>query len=256
MNKILHSKIFGEGKPLIVLHGLFGMLDNWQALAKEFACFFETHIIDLRNHGKSFHANQHNYELMSEDLLKYLNAYKLDEVSLIGHSMGGKVVMTFACMYPERVEKLVVVDIAPKYYPPHHQEILSALNAVEQAKIKSRKDADQILSQFFSESTIRQFLLKNLYWKSSTELTFKFNLQVLSDQIENVGQALHTNALFEKPTLFIVGQASTYIKETDLELIEYHFPDFQIVEIPESGHWVHAENPDQFFDNVSRFLIY
>ena len=256
MNKILHSKIFGEGKPLIVLHGLFGMLDNWQALAKEFACFFETHIIDLRNHGRSFHANQHNYELMSEDLLKYLNAYKLDEVSLIGHSMGGKAVMTFACMYPERVEKLVVVDIAPKYYPPHHQEILSALNAVEQAKIKSRKDADQILSQFFSESTIRQFLLKNLYWKSSTELTFKFNLQVLSDQIENVGQALYTNALFEKPTLFIVGQASTYIKETDLELIEYHFPDFEIVEIPESGHWVHAENPDQFFDNVSRFLIY
>ena len=256
MNKILHSKIFGEGKPLIVLHGLFGMLDNWQALAKEFACFFETHIIDLRNHGKSFHANQHNYELMSEDLLKYLNAYKLDEVSLIGHSMGGKAVMTFACMYPERVEKLVVVDIAPKYYPPHHQEILSALNAVEQAKIKSRKDADQILSQYFSESTIRQFLLKNLYWKSSTELTFKFNLQVLSDQIENVGQALHINALFENPTLFIVGQASNYIKETDIELIESHFPDFEIVEIPNSGHWVHAENPDQFFDKVSRFLIY
>ena len=256
MNKILHSKIFGEGKPLIVLHGLFGMLDNWQALAKEFACFFETHIIDLRNHGKSFHANQHNYELMSEDLLKYLNAYKLDEVSLIGHSMGGKAVMTFACMYPERVEKLVVVDIAPKYYPPHHQEILSALNAVEQAKIKSRKDADQILTQYFSESTIRQFLLKNLYWKSSTELTFKFNLKVLSDQIGNVGEALYISALFEKPTLFIVGQVSNYIKEIDRELIESHFPDFEIVEIPESGHWVHAENPDQFFDNVSRFLIY
>ena len=256
MNKILHSKILGEGKPLIILHGLFGMLDNWQALAKEFACFFETHIIDLRNHGRSFHANQHNYELMSEDLLSYLNAYNLDEVNLIGHSMGGKVAMTFACMYPESVEKLVVVDIAPKYYPPHHQEILSALNAVEQAKIKSRKDADQILSQYFSESTMRQFLLKNLYWKSSTELTFKFNLKVLSDQIENVGQALHINALFEKPTLFIVGQASNYIKETDLELIEYHFPDFEIVEIPESSHWVHAENPDQFFDKVSRFLIY
>ena len=256
MNKILHSKILGEGKPLIILHGLFGMLDNWQALAKEFACFFETHIIDLRNHGRSFHANQHNYELMSEDLLSYLNAYNLDEVCLIGHSMGGKVAMTFACMYPESVEKLVVVDIAPKYYPPHHQEILSALNAVEQAKIKSRKDADQILSQYFSESTMRQFLLKNLYWKSSTELTFKFNLKVLSDQIENVGQALHINALFENPTLFIVGQASNYIKETDIELIESHFPDFEIVEIPNSGHWVHAENPDHFFDKVSRFLIY
>lgn len=256
MNKILHSKILGEGKPLIILHGLFGMLDNWQALAKEFACFFETHIVDLRNHGRSFHATQHNYEVMTEDLLSYLNAYNLDEVSLIGHSMGGKAAMNFACMYPDRVEKLVVVDISPKYYPPHHQEILSGLKAVDRSNLTSRKDADQILSQYFSESAMRQFLLKNLYWRSSTELTFKFNLKVLSDQIENVGQALYTDALFDRPTLFIAGQSSNYIKETDVELIESHFPDFEIVEIPKSGHWVHAENPDQFFDKVSRFLIY
>lgn len=256
MNKILHSKILGEGKPLIILHGLFGMLDNWQALAKEFACFFETHIVDLRNHGRSFHATQHNYEVMTEDLLSYLNAYNLDEVSLIGHSMGGKAAMNFACMYPDRVEKLVVVDISPKYYPPHHQEILSGLKAVDRSNLTSRKDADQILSQYFSESAMRQFLLKNLYWRSSTELTFKFNLKVLSDQIKNVGQALYTNALFDRPTLFIAGQSSNYIKETDVELIESHFPDFEIVEIPKSGHWVHAENPDQFFDKVSRFLIY
>ena len=256
MNKILHSKILGEGKPLIILHGLFGMLDNWQALAKEFACFFETHIVDLRNHGRSFHANQHNYEVMSEDLLSYLNTYNLDEVCLIGHSMGGKAAMNFACMYPDRVEKLVVVDISPKYYPPHHQEILSGLKAVDRSNLTSRKDADQILSQYFSESAMRQFLLKNLYWRSSTELTFKFNLEVLSDQIENVGKALYTNALFDRPTLFIAGQSSNYIKETDVELIESHFPDFKIVEIPKSSHWVHAENPDQFFDKVSRFLIY
>lgn len=256
MNKILHSKILGEGKPLIILHGLFGMLDNWQALAKEFACFFETHILDLRNHGRSFHANQHNYEVMSEDLLSYLNTYNLDEVSLIGHSMGGKAAMNFACMYPNRVEKLVVVDISPKYYPPHYQEILSGLKAVDRSNLTSRKHADQILSQYFSESAMRQFILKNLYWRLSTELTFKFNLEVLSDQIENVGQALYTNALFDRPTLFIAGQSSNYIKETDVELIESHFPDFEIVEIPKSGHWVHAENPDQFFDKVSRFLIY
>ena len=170
--------------------------------------------------------------------------------------MGGKAAMNFACMYPDRVEKLVVVDISPKYYPPHHQEILSGLKAVDRSNLTSRKDADQILSQYFSESAMRQFLLKNLYWRSSTELTFKFNLKVLSDQIENVGQALYTNALFDRPTLFIAGQSSNYIKETDVELIESHFPDFEIVEIPKSGHWVHAENPDQFFDKVSRFLIY
>ena len=136
------------------------MLDNWQALAKELLVFRNPDI-DLRNHGRSFHANQHNYELMSEDLLKYLNAYKLDEVSLIGHSMGGKAAMTFACINPERVEKLVVVDIAPKYYPPHHQEILSALNAVEQAKIRQEKMPIKSCLSIF-ESTMRQFLLKNL----------------------------------------------------------------------------------------------
>ena len=173
MNKILYSKILGDGKPLIVLHGLFGMLDNWQALAKEFACFFETHIIDLRNHGRSFHANQHNYELMSEDLLKYLNAYKLDEVFLIGHSMGGKA-MTFACMYPERIEKLVVVDIAPKYYPPH-QEILSALNAVELVKISQEKMPIKSCQVFFGINNASVSFKESL--EVFTELTFKFNLK-------------------------------------------------------------------------------
>ncbi len=256
MTNILHSKVFGEGKTLVILHGLFGMLDNWQGLAKQFGQFFETHILDQRNHGKSFHAEAHNYELMCTDLMNYLDVRGLDKVSLLGHSMGGKTAMMFAAKFPERVEKLVVVDIAPKYYAPHHQEILAGLNAVENAKVQSRKEADKLLSQHFSDLGIRQFLLKNLYWRTKEDLAFKFNLDVLSKEIENVGEAIFDTAVFTEPTLFIDGETSNYILEEDVELIERHFPDAEIVEISKAGHWVHAENPEDFFDEVSRFLIY
>jgi len=256
MTNILHSKVFGEGKALVILHGLFGMLDNWQGLAKQFGQFFETHIVDQRNHGKSFHAEAHNYELMCADLMNYLDVRGLDKVSLLGHSMGGKTAMMFAAKFPERVEKLVVVDIAPKYYAPHHQEILAGLNAVENAKVQSRKEADKLLSQYFSELGIRQFLLKNLYWRTNEDLAFKFNLDVLSKEIQNVGEAIFDTAVFTEPTLFIDGETSNYILEEDVELIERHFPDAEIVEIANAGHWVHAENPQDFFDEVSRFLIY
>ena len=256
MDKILHSKVFGEGKALVILHGLFGMLDNWQGLAKQFGQFFETHILDQRNHGQSFHADAHNYELMCADLMNYLDVRGLDKVSLLGHSMGGKTAMMFAAKFPERVEKLVVVDIAPKYYAPHHQEILAGLNAVEKAKVQSRKEADKLLSQYFSELGIRQFLLKNLYWRTKEDLAFKFNLDVLSKEIQNVGEAIFDTEVFTEPTLFIDGETSNYILEEDVELIERHFPDAEIVEIANAGHWVHAENPQDFFDEVSRFLIY
>tara|TARA_B110000879_G_scaffold77931_1_gene108542 strand:- start:1169 stop:1939 length:771 start_codon:yes stop_codon:yes gene_type:complete len=256
MTDLLHSKIIGSGKPLVILHGLFGMLDNWQGLAKEFGQFFETHIVDQRNHGRSFHANAHNYELMCADLLTYLDANGLDKVFLLGHSMGGKTAMLFATMYPERVEKLVVVDIAPKYYAPHHQEILAGLHAIENAAITSRKEADIILAKHFPQIGIRQFLLKNLYWKTKEELCFKFNLKVLSNEIENVGEPLIDDAIFYEPTLFVDGQNSNYILPEDQELIETHFPDAQIVEVAKAGHWVHAENPTDFFEEVSRFLIY
>jgi len=256
MTDLLHSKIIGTGKPLVVLHGLFGMLDNWQGLAKEFGQFFETHILDQRNHGRSFHTDAHNYELMCTDLLAYLDANNLGKILLLGHSMGGKTAMLFATMYPERVEKLVVVDIAPKYYEPHHQEILAGLHAIENADITSRKEADAILAKHFSQVGIRQFLLKNLYWKTKEELCFRFNLKALSKEIHHVGDALIEDAVFYEPTLFVDGQNSNYILLEDHELIENHFPDAQVVEIANAGHWVHAENPTDFFEEVSRFLIY
>jgi len=256
MTSLLNSKTFGEGKPLIILHGLFGMLDNWQGLAKQFGQFFETHILDQRNHGKSFHSAEHSYELMCEDLLYYLDENTINKIYLVGHSMGGKTAMLFACKYPERVEKLVIVDISPKYYPPHHQEILAGLHEVEIANLNSRKEADAILKKHFSEIGIRQFLLKNLFWKTANDLAFKFNLKVLSKEIQNIGEALFEDAEFLNPTLFISGGDSNYINKEDIELIEYHFPDSEIIEIENAGHWVHAENPRLFFEKVSQFFIY
>lgn len=256
MAEILNSKVFGEGKPLVILHGLFGMLDNWQSLAKQFGQFFEIHIVDQRNHGKSFHDSNHTYELMSADLLRYLDAKGLDRISLLGHSMGGKTAMLFASLHPERVEKLVVVDIAPKHYEPHHQEILKGLHAVANSGAKSRNEADQVLSAHFSEPGIRQFLLKNLYRANDGEMKFKFNLKALGAEIENVGEALYEKCVFKGPTLFIDGQNSDYITSEDEALIEKHFPDSEITEIENAGHWVHAENPKKFFEVVSRFFIY
>lgn len=256
MDNILHSKTFGKGEPLVILHGLFGMLDNWQGLAKQFGQFFETHIVDQRNHGKSFHSEQHNYDLMCEDLKNYLDFKCIEKVYLLGHSMGGKAAMLFAIKYPHRVEKLVVVDIAPKYYAPHHQEIIAGLEDVQKSRVESRKDADAVLSQHFSNIGIRQFLLKSLYWKTKEQLDFRFNLSVLSKEIANVGVALLQSSIYHNPCLFIDGELSNYILEEDVELIEEHFPDSEIVTIPNAGHWVHAENPTDFFDTVSRFLIY
>ncbi len=256
MNKLLNSKVIGQGEPLVILHGLFGMLDNWQGLAKQFGVFFETHILDQRNHGKSFHDKHHNYDAMCEDLRFYLDENLIKKIVLIGHSMGGKTAMLFAVKYPERVKKLVVVDIAPKYYEPHHQEILIGLKEVCDSQITSRKQADLILSNHFSDINVRQFLLKNLYWKSKSELDFRFNLDVLSREILNVGAPLSNGLKFIKPALFLDGEKSNYILEEDHELIETHFPNSQIITVKNVGHWVHAEDPKTFFEMVYRFLIY
>lgn len=256
MDNILHSKTFGEGQPLVILHGLFGMLDNWQGLAKQFAQFFETHIVDQRNHGKSFHSDEHTYDLMCEDLKHYLDSKGIDKVYLLGHSMGGKTAMLFAVKYPERVEKLVVVDIAPKYYPPHHQEILKGLLEVQQSHVQSRKQADELLTKHFSNIGVRQFLLKSLYWKTKERLDFRFNLEVLNKEIAQVGEQLLESYVYPKPCMFVDGELSQYILEEDVELIEEHFPDSEIATISGAGHWVHAENPKSFFEVVSRFLIY
>ena len=163
----LHSKILGEGKPLVILHGFLGMGDNWKTLGKQFAIDgYQVHLVDQRNHGRSFHSDAFSYTLLAEDLKSYCDQVNLDHIRLIGHSMGGKTAMMFATMYPEMVKKLIVVDIAPRFYPQHHQVILDSLTRLsnEAEALKSRSMADVFLETLIPEMGTRQFLLKNLYW--------------------------------------------------------------------------------------------
>jgi len=252
--KLLHSQIQGEGKPLLILHGFLGMGDNWKSLANSFSSRFEVHLIDQRNHGRSFHSDDFSYELMVSDLVHYMDHHNLEKAFLLGHSMGGKTAMLMAVEHPERVDRLVVADIAPKFYPPHHQFILDALNAVDFHSVSSRNEIDQIFKSYIPEKGIRQFLLKNVYRKSRDEYGYRFNLHGLEENIDEVGVELPPHAMTETPTLFLRGANSGYITDRDRPLIKAHFPNSEIVDIANAGHWLHAENPDDFYKSVVRFL--
>lgn len=252
---MLFSRIEGEGEPLIIIHGFLGMSDNWKTLGSQYAAEgFQVHILDLRNHGKSFHSDDFSYQVMVNDLVEYCNYHHLNSVSIIGHSMGGKVAMLFAVTYPEKVTKLVVGDIGPKYYAPHHQDILAGLNAVDFSKQPNRTEVEETLYPFIPDFGTRQFLMKNLYWEAPGQLNFRFNLKVFNEKIEQVGAALPNNSHFDKPTLFIRGGNSKYILDADLPQIQQHFSKYQLTTMLNVGHWLHAENPKLFFEETLTFL--
>jgi esterase len=253
--QILHSQILGTGKPLIILHGFLGMSDNWKTLGNQYSeNGFEVHLLDQRNHGKSFQSNIFNYDALAEDLLYYMKHHKIDSATLLGHSMGGKTAMLFACTYPEKVKKLIIADIAPKYYPPHHQGIINALNSIQLSTLTSRTDADTALKKQLRDFGTRQFLLKNLYWKEKGVLDFRFNLKVLSEKMEEVGENINNTASYSGPTLFLKGDKSEYIALEDFPEIKRHFPHAELKEIENAGHWLHAENPKQFFELSFAFM--
>ncbi|MBZ0327380.1 MAG: alpha/beta fold hydrolase [Altibacter sp.] len=252
---LLHSQIIGTGTPFVILHGFLGMGDNWKTLGNQFAeQDYEVHLIDQRNHGRSFHSDDFSYDFLVKDLKAYCDHYKLNEIVLLGHSMGGKVAMLFAVSYPELVSKLLVADIAPKAYPPHHQDILKALTMLNFSEIDSRGEADTVLSAYIKDMGTRQFLLKNLYWKQRGELGLRMNLPVLSETIEEIGKPLPEGSFFLKDTLFLRGERSGYIEDMDELLIRKHFPKSKIRTISKAGHWLHAENPADFYRYVKDFL--
>ena len=252
---MLYSKIEGEGKPFIIIHGFLGMSDNWKTLGLQFAQLgYQIHLLDMRNHGKSFHSDEFNYEIMVEDVKAYVDFHNLQNITLLGHSMGGKIAMLFATTYPEYVEKLIIADIGPKYYAPHHQSILEALNAVDFSKKPNRSEVDEIVSKYITDFGTKQFLLKNVYWKTPEELGFRFNLPVFNEKISEIGTALPFENHFDKPVLFLRGDKSNYILDSDFETILHHFPLAIIKTIPNAGHWLHAENPSAFYSEVEKFV--
>jgi pimeloyl-ACP methyl ester carboxylesterase len=253
-NLILHSTIKGEGEPLLILHGYFGMSDNWKTLGNQFAEDYQVHLIDQRNHGRSFHSDDFNYELLAEDLYNYIQHHQLEKVHILGHSMGGKTAMLFAVRYPELVNKLIIVDISPKAYEPHHNAILAGLNSVDFTIHNSRKLVDEQLSKYIAEMGVRQFLMKNVFWREKGVLDFRFNLKSLTDNNPEVGKPLAPQTFFNKETLFLKGENSGYILPEEQLIINNHFPNNKVIEVAKAGHWLHAENPKDFYNEVCTFL--
>ncbi len=253
----LNYKEFGAGPPLIILHGLFGSLDNWQTIAKRLAEDFTVFILDLRNHGRSPHSREHSYALMCEDLLAFMEEHWVFETALLGHSMGGKLAMYFALHQADKVEKLVVVDIAPKAYPGGHEIIFQALLNLPLEEIHSRKEAEAWLAGPIISRPVRQFLLKNLGRDKAGRFFWKPNIEVLHRQYHEILREIggDDTSPFDKPTLFIRGGRSGYILDEDVPEIKKLFPAARFHTIPETGHWVHAEAPDEFVSVVKGFLL-
>jgi esterase len=249
----LHFRKLGAGSPMIIMHGVFGTSDNWFSVSKLFAGTHEVFLLDLRNHGLSPHSDEFGYEAMSNDLNEFITDHQLTNPIVIGHSMGGKVAMQYAAVY-HNLSKLIVVDIAPKYYPRHHDEILNALNALPLATIQSRGAADEWLQQYISELGVRQFLLKNLYRTDEGKFDWRMNLPVITAEIDIVGEPLDPDTRIDVPTLFVKGSKSNYILPEDELLIRKLFTNASIVTVEGAGHWVQAEQPQLFFEKVMEFL--
>lgn len=255
----LHSQITGqqtaEGtSPVLLLHGVFGSLENLGVVARKLAEHHQVHSLDLRNHGRSPHAGSMAYGDMAEDVLAYMDRQGLSRAVLIGHSMGGKIAMRLALDAPERVERLVVADIAPVTYEPHHGKILEGLRALDPATLSSRSEADRALQAYVSEAPVRQFLLKNLVKKDDGGFQWRLNLDAIQDEYDALIAGLDADHPYPGPTLFIKGGDSDYILPEHRDQVARLFPQAVLRVIPGTGHWLHAEKPDTFTTLCERFL--
>jgi pimeloyl-ACP methyl ester carboxylesterase len=251
----LYSRIIGKGDPVIILHGLFGTSDNWYSIGKQLAEYYKCYLLDLRNHGRSDHSPELNYDDMVEDLYEFLTDFELRTVSIIGHSMGGMTAMKFAVEYPHRVNKLVIVDIAPKSYPALHQNILSGLKAIPVNTITSRQEADKILAGFIDNLPIRRFLLKSLQRTDKNEYKWRFNLDAIAGHTEDIGRGIRKEFVYKQPSLFIRGERSSYLTAEDIPLIKERFPNSIIESIKDGTHWLHAEKPKELMKILKSFLM-
>lgn len=249
----LHYQLHGSGSPLVILHGLFGTLENWGSQIKAFSEHFQVIAVDLRNHGRSPHADRMDYSVMAEDILALLDDLALDRINLLGHSMGGKVAMQLALNHPERIDKLLIVDIAPVAYEAHHNDVFKGLFAIDLVQLKSRSEADSLLAEHVSEPAVRSFLLKNLYRNDQNQFAWRMNLPALDHSYQQISQAPNGQP-FEGPTLFIKGANSNYIQPSHKDAVLTFFPNAIYKVIQNAGHWPHAEKPAMFKTLVMSFF--
>jgi len=249
----LNFKKLGSGHPMVILHGLLGTLDNWITLGRQFSKDFTVYLVDLRNHGLSPHSEEFTYDAMMQDILDLMEAEGIEKPILLGHSMGGKVAMSLALTNPTKISKLIVADIDAKAYHVQHEQILEGLNALPINKLSSRKEADDELAKYVDEFGIRQFLLKNLD-RTSAGFSWKMNLPVITREIEKVGVEIGEGQSTDLPTLFIRGANSNYIKDENWTALKEKFPNAELKTIQNAGHWLHAEQPEEFYKIVMEFV--
>jgi esterase len=250
----LHFRVYGQGAPLIILHGLFGSLDNWAMISQQLSANFHVFAVDQRNHGGSPHREQMDYRLMAEDLREFLDEHQISSIHLLGHSMDGKTAMQFALLHPGRVERLIVADMAPRAYDPAHQYIFNALLALDLNRFQTRQEIEESLAAPIPDLVVRRFLLKNLARDVRGAFHWKFNLRGLCDNYPSLNAAMPSDHSYNGPTLFIHGGKSNYLREQDMPEVRRLFPRAEFSEIPEAGHWVHAEVPAVFLTQVRKFL--
>ncbi len=253
----LYSKIYGDkAQDLIIIHGLFGMSDNWNSLGKQFSKYCRVHLLDLRNHGRSPHSDDFNYEVMCGDVLEYMEDNNIEKPIILGHSLGGKVAMKFAFLYPDKIEKLIVADMAPRRYDTgFHQNLLSTLYRLPLENFEKREEIDKLLASTYEDKGMRLFLLKNLYRNENKEFAWRFNIEVLLEKVNNIQEADFVKGVCDVPTHFIRGENSNYITTEDELIINKHFLDFSIATIEEAGHWLHAEQSEIFYNEVMGFCL-
>jgi esterase len=254
--KLFH-RTYGEGKPLIILHGLFGLSDNWVSFGKKMADLgYQVFIPDQRNHGQSSHSNVFNYLAMTDDLTDFIEENEIKDPIILGHSMGGKTTIRFALENPELISKAIIVDISLREYPKRtmHTKIIDAMRRINFDMVSSRKEVEMLLSERLPDIRLRQFILKNLYWENKERLAWKINFEAICDNLDDLFDGVDTIDQFEKPTLFIRGGLSDYVLEEDYPVIKYNFPNSKIITIENTSHWVHAEAPKEFFDHIVSFL--
>ncbi|MFZ9754596.1 MAG: alpha/beta fold hydrolase [Bacteroidia bacterium] len=254
--QILNHRVYGDpaAEPVYILHGVFGMLDNWHLFANQLAEHKRVITCDARNHGKSVHHADATYPAMAEDLFRLMDHLGDRTASILGHSMGGKTAMKAADLQPERINRLVVVDIAPKAYIPGHLRYFEAFKSIDFAQMGSRREADEAFTRYAPELSVRQFLLKNMEPLPEGGYRLKVNVSALEAHYPEIIGGMSFERIFDKPSLFVKGAKSAYIKSEDEAYILQHFPQAQFAAVEGAGHWVHAENPAGFYSCVEPFL--
>jgi pimeloyl-ACP methyl ester carboxylesterase len=252
----LFFREYGQGSPFIILHGLFGISDNWATFGKSLMDNYHVYIPDMRNHGRSPRSTEFDFSSMMADIQEFIDVHKLHNPVLMGHSMGGKVAMLLALNKPELLNKLIVVDVSPRKYPQNteHLQLLNAMLSTDLTIAHSRSEVELQIRDKIKSQRLRQFLLKNLYWNDHDQLEWRLNLPVLNASLPLMFGGIESDTVFTRPVLFIRGSLSGYIKEEDIEAIRKNFPDAIIKTLPGAGHWAHADAPEEFFLSVTDFL--